>query len=240
MEENGKKVNGLLIVCLVLLIILIIIFVIKITNKKDDIDNVKADETINETNNGENTIVDESDNPVEENEPVNEDKPDDDSSTEVNIDNSNKGIICRKLKALNYDDNFIAAIMINIEFESNYNPNVCGNDNNSYGLLQWYKVRFNNLIKYSGENKTLEEYQASYCDNNSYAFGNIDKQIDYLDFELNNNYQKVFNDLVSKTNASDKAYTFCYSYIVPANRNVTCQNRSQKVNELLEYVVNCS
>ena len=134
----------------------------------------------------------------------------------------NKRKVCLALKNQGLSNNAVASIMANIYFETGFNPNLYGCSGQCYGLVQWYKGRFNKLKNYCGSNYTTAE-----C------------QVKYLMSELNSNYKNVKNILNSNQDVKTMTYNFCAKYEVPANVNKTCNNRANsQANNMLNYVNN--
>ena len=91
------------------------------------------------------------------------------------------------------------AILANIKFESTFNPTV---DGYYYGLIQWGGSRKDNLY--------------AYCNNNGYDYSSYDGQLQFMYYELVNNYPSVYNYLNNLDNtasgAFDGAVYFCEVY----------------------------
>lgn len=72
------------------------------------------------------------------------------------------------------------------------------------------------------------------------SYSNIDSQISFLTYELENSYNQLYNNL--KTNSSsgeDLAYKFCVEFERPAGGSTTCKNRASKhIAEMQSYVNN--
>lgn len=106
-------------------------------------------------------------------------------------------------------------VLANIECESNFNPNVWGDNDTSYGICQWH----------AGRLTAMQEW----CNNNGYNWRTLNGQLNYLKKELSaNNSQYLHNGktinnyLKSKiTNSADGAYQagyyWCTYYEVPAD-----------------------
>ncbi|MDD6275914.1 MAG: phage tail tip lysozyme [Clostridia bacterium] len=101
-------------------------------------------------------------------------------------------------------------VLANIEAESNFNPNLTGDNGTSYGICQWHAGRFDNL--------------KSYCEKNGYNYKTIEGQLKYLQYELTNNKSDTGNILerLKVDNTEKGAYTagynWCYYFERPANK----------------------
>lgn len=136
---------------------------------------------------------------------------------------TNQQTVCKTLLANGYSINGTIGLMVNAKAESSFNPTVVGDSGTSYGLFQWHKSRKNNL---------MHMFAGSYS--------NIDSQISFLTYELENSYNQLYNNL--KTNSSsgeDLAYKFCVEFERPAGGSTTCKNRASKhIAEMQSYVNN--
>lgn len=115
-------------------------------------------------------------------------------------------------RALGFNTAAACGIMANIRRESEFNPK-CGST--YYGLVQW-------------DGKALANMRA-WCQANGYASDGISGQLSYLKLELQRDYAKVYNALMSAPNtaqgAYDAAYTFCYDFEIPASRASAAASR---------------
>ena len=112
--------------------------------------------------------------------------------------------------------------MANIVYETGFNPNLYGCGGKCYGLVQWYQGRFTKLKNYCGSNYTTAE-----C------------QVKYLMSELNSGYGTAKSALYSNQDVKTMTYNFCKYFEVPANANVTCNNRANgQAQNMLNYVNN--
>ncbi len=159
---------------------------------------------------------------------------------------NNKQSICLTLKASGFDNNAVAAILANLQAESNFKNTSCGDFvggvATSYGIVQWHNGRFNNLIKFSGEKNTnFYSYKNAYCGNSNYAFSDLGVQLNYMMKELNSSYyRKILKVLNSNSSARYKGYYWCYHYEAPAKRDKTCDavRGVAAQNTFLKYVRN--
>lgn len=96
-------------------------------------------------------------------------------------------------------------IMANMEAESRFNPDISGY--NGLGLCQWTGVRRSRLYTFCS-NHNLDSYSA-------------EGQIAFVQYELENYFPNVYDDLRSVSNdaggAYDAAYSFCVRFEAPAN-----------------------
>lgn len=144
------------------------------------------------------------------------------------VGTSAKQSVCLNLKELGVPDNGVAAIMTNIQHESGFNPTAHGDKENgvytSYGLCQWH-------------NERMEELMNTFPD----SYDTVFSQMKYLMYELEN--ISYYNDTyvsVMDPNKSvyDSAYTFCYNFEIPSNREVKCKERAEASSSFAEYVYN--
>lgn len=135
---------------------------------------------------------------------------------------SNKQSICLTLKSTGFSDNAVAALLTNIKHESSFNPNVLGDNGTSYGLCQWHEERYDNL-------KTTYPY----------SYKTIDSQLEFLMYELENEYISVYNALDKGTDStSDLTYNFCANFEIPYDTKNTCKNRANNSDSYYDYVKN--
>ena len=110
-------------------------------------------------------------------------------------------------------------VLANIKCESDFNPNQTGDYINgvytSYGICQWHNDRLTALQNYTDQWETLEG------------------QLDYLNYELNNDpyYSKVLTYLKGVSNDAlgcyDAAYYWCYYFETPADTANTAVTRGK-------------
>ncbi|MDD2505393.1 MAG: phage tail tip lysozyme [Bacilli bacterium] len=137
--------------------------------------------------------------------------------------NTNQETVCKTLLASGYSTNGTIGLMINAKAESSFNPIAEGDNGTSYGLFQWHKTRKANLINM---------YRGTYS--------NIDSQISFLKYELENGYYNLYEALVRGTESGfDLGYKFCVEFERPAGGSSTCQKRSSShIDEMTSYVSN--
>lgn len=116
-------------------------------------------------------------------------------------------------------------ILANIECESDFNPNLYGDNGTSYGICQWHNERLTAM--------------QNWCTSNGYDWKTLDGQLNYLKKELSaNNSAYLYNGLTisnklkacanSASGAYDAAYNWCYYYEVPANKATVAVTRGNK------------
>ena len=116
--------------------------------------------------------------------------------------------------------------MVNAKAESSFNPAIDGDHGTSFGLFQWHATRKSSLINMFP---------------NSYS--NIDSQVSFLNYELENGYYQLYSTLLSGASSGEKlAYDFCVQFERPYGGSSTCQKRAAShINEMKNYVSNkCS
>ncbi len=137
--------------------------------------------------------------------------------------NTNQETVCKTLLASGYSTNGTIGLMVNAKAESSFNPIIDGDQGTSYGLFQWHKTRKSNL---------MNMFRGTYS--------NIDSQISFLNYELENGYYNLYKSLkINNDSGEDLAYKFCVEFERPAGGSNTCQKRaSQHINEMTNYVSN--
>lgn len=134
--------------------------------------------------------------------------------------NDNLQTICLNLKQYGYSDNAVAGILGNMKAESGFlpvNTNYIGCD----GIVQWCYGRLTNLKNTYGSN-----------------WSNLNNQISYVFYELENSYLSVNKYLSEDHSASEMAYYFCMNYEIPGYSICASGTRQNYANELLSYVQN--
>ena len=110
-------------------------------------------------------------------------------------------------------------VMANIEKESNFQPDIYGDNGTSYGICQWHDFGD------GGRFTRMKEY----CAGLGLDYKDLIAQLRYLGYELQNFYPKVWNVLVSAENtpegAYEVAYYWCYNFEIPANRGENSEKR---------------
>lgn len=120
----------------------------------------------------------------------------------------NKATVYRFLRKAGFSNAAVCGIMANIQCESNFNPGDKVLDTNnlySYGICQWNGSRFTRLKQ---------------CRPTDYY--TLNGQLNYLVYELERYYPRVYNYLRSVPNTAQGAYQaghyWCYYFEIPANR----------------------
>ena len=109
----------------------------------------------------------------------------------------------------NLDINAAAAagILVNIQFESGFDPNKLGDDGAAYGICQWRGDRLDQMVEF--------------CDEYGYDPISMEGQLAFLVYDLQENYIYPYDlvRLVSDTpdGATDAAFYFCAYYEVPSD-----------------------
>ena len=100
-------------------------------------------------------------------------------------------------------------VLANIKYESGYRVDAVGDSGRSYGICQWFSMRKTRLM--------------NFCDNRQYDFTSLAGQLWFLKYELETYYPKVLSVLYYAPDSADGAYeaafSFCYDYEGPANRD---------------------
>ncbi len=110
-------------------------------------------------------------------------------------------------------------VLANIEYESSFNPKLEGDKVDgkytSYGICQWHASRKTALI--------------NYCKENGYNYKELEGQLHYLEYELKNDYPKVYNYLKNVDNmaqgAYDAGYYWCYNFEIPSDKATKAKQR---------------
>ena len=112
-------------------------------------------------------------------------------------------------------------VLANIEYESDFNYNLTGDNGTSYGICQWHNERLSNM--------------KSYCAKNGYAYNSLDGQLHFLQYELATNKSDtgyILDKLKSAANNADGAYKagydWCYYFERPANKTSKAENRGSR------------
>lgn len=109
-------------------------------------------------------------------------------------------------------------VLANIECESDFDPNLYGDNGTSYGICQWHAERFTNL--------------KNYCSKRGLDWKSLDGQLWFLNYELTNfgsdtGYilDKLKKVADTADGAYDAGYDWCYYFERPANRTAKAENR---------------
>lgn len=97
-------------------------------------------------------------------------------------------------------------IMANMEAESNFRLVCYGDEGTSFGLCQWHNDRFDCL--------------KTFCSSRGYDYRSLEGQLNFLFFDLRNNFPWIYQNLRRMSNDSqgayDAAYYWCVNYERPA------------------------
>lgn len=158
----------------------------------------------------------------------NETKVNSSQSAEYNVSSNVQTIYTFLTQNCGFNTAVACGVLANIECESNFNPNVWGDDDTSYGICQWH----------AGRLTAMQEW----CDDNGYNWKTLTGQLNYLKKELSANDSKylrngkVINDYMKGKikNTADGAYQagyyWCTNYEVPAdteNQSISRGNRAK-------------
>lgn len=106
-------------------------------------------------------------------------------------------------------------ILANIEHESAFQPTIVGDQGTSFGLCQWHNERWTAL--------------RSYCALMGMDYRTVEGQMEYLRYELGNNYTSLLLTLKSLDNTPEGAYRAAYLWCVrferPSNMEVKGADR---------------
>lgn len=106
-------------------------------------------------------------------------------------------------------------ILANIEHESAFDVNAVGDSNTSYGLCQWHKSRYNQLV--------------THCAELGYNYNTVLGQMEYLRYELEYVYPELLGALRSVENtaagAYEAGYLWCVEFERPSNMEVKADIR---------------
>lgn len=114
-----------------------------------------------------------------------------------------------------------SGVLANIEYESDFDYLMYGDNGTSFGICQWHNERFDNLKKF--------------CNKNGYNWKSLDGQLNFLKYELTNYgcdtgyiLGKLKNIDNSAQGAYDAAYAWCYYFERPANREYQADKRGTR------------
>jgi hypothetical protein len=142
--------------------------------------------------------------------------------------NSNLQTVCLTLKESGFNNKAVAAILTNMESESNHSwdPTVVGDHGTSIGLCQWHNERKDRLKEYGKQN----------CHGNHLT---AECQTLYLINELSG-YGTLMSYFEGNNTVLDMTREFCNQFERPAGRPETCIRRANSSYTLqyLEYAEN--
>ena len=115
-----------------------------------------------------------------------------------------------------------AGILVNIQFESGFDPNKLGDDGAAYGICQWRGDRLDQMVEF--------------CDEYGYDPITMEGQLAFLVHDLQENYIYPYDlvRLVSNTpdGATDAAFFFCAYYEVPSDPDAESADRLEYCDNL--------
>lgn len=111
-------------------------------------------------------------------------------------------------KEMNLSSAAACGALANIKFESGYRTGALGDGGRSFGICQWFSLRFTRL--------------KNFCQNRDYDYETLEGQLWFLKYELETYYPMVLRYLRSVENTAKGAYDagwyWCYHFEGPANR----------------------
>ncbi len=136
----------------------------------------------------------------------------------------NQASIYTLLREKGYSKAAICAIFANMEHESGFRTDAVGDYGTSYGLCQWHEGRWDNLN--------------SFCSNNGYDPSSLEGQVAFLDYELKNGYQGVYDKLMSVDDtiegAKEASKYWTIHYEIPANKEQQAVSRAESIGTYWE------
>lgn len=115
-------------------------------------------------------------------------------------------------------------VLANIEYESDFNPNLTGDYGTSYGICQWHNERWDNL--------------KSYCNRNGYDWRSLNGQLHFLQYELTyctGDTGSTLSKLKAASNTAQGAYQaasdWCRIFERPANVNYEAEKRGSRARD---------
>lgn len=112
-------------------------------------------------------------------------------------------------------------ILANIEYESNFQTTVLGDNDTSYGLCQWHDGRFTAL--------------KTYCTAQGLDYRTVDGQMAYLAYELKSSYTGLFSALRNVENSADGAYRAAYLWCIQFERPADMEEKAQVRGNSAKY-----
>lgn len=112
-------------------------------------------------------------------------------------------------------------VLANIEYESNFQPTVVGDNGTSYGLCQWHDGRYTAL--------------KTYCTAKGVDYQSVEGQMDYLSYELKSSYTGLFGALRSVENSADGAYRAAYLWCIQFERPEDMEDKAETRGNSAKY-----
>ena len=98
----------------------------------------------------------------------------------------------------------VCGILTNIIYESGGSNTVFGDGGTSFGICQWHKERFDALIEY--------------CNKNGEDWRELQPQLHYLRYELENQYKGLLDMINSSPSSPEGAYEAAYLFCIDFER----------------------
>ena len=122
----------------------------------------------------------------------------------------------------------VCGIIANIHVESRFNPRALGDWGTSYGICQWHNKRFALLISWSEEN--------------GLDYTQLETQLQFMKFELENKYRFVYEHLLKASNTQRGAYSignyWCIYYEKPKNKYASGDARGELARKRYWFELN--
>lgn len=140
-------------------------------------------------------------------------------SQELSVSQLEAELICADYlrNELGFNSAAAAGVLANIVAESGFNPRIVGDHGSSSGICQWSGVRLDRLIRFCRKN-LLDE-------NELYS------QLEFLKYELVNDYPGTMSLLLACENTQEGArsavYIFCKNYEAPSNFSSVLRPRTE-------------
>ncbi len=106
-------------------------------------------------------------------------------------------------------------ILANVHLESNFRPIALGDGGTSYGICQWHNGRFTHLM--------------NYCRREELDYNTLEGQMEFLRYELEHGYKKVYEAIQKVEDDEDgaymAAYIFCMRFEMPDQMRARAERR---------------
>lgn len=112
-------------------------------------------------------------------------------------------------------------VLANMEYESNFQPTVLGDNDTSYGLCQWHEGRFTAL--------------KTYCTALGEDYRTVSGQMAYLSYELKSTYSGLFSALRSVENSADGAYRAAFLWCIQFERPEDMEEKAELRGNSAKY-----
>lgn len=104
-------------------------------------------------------------------------------------------------------------VLANIEYESNFQPTIIGDNGTSYGLCQWHDGRYTAL--------------KTFCTARGMDYRTVEGQMAYLAYELKSTYSGLFGALRSVENSAEGAYRAAYLWCIQFERPADMEDKAK-------------